>query len=31
MIHFILTGFFLHFIYAVTDPIGFINSILELI
>ena len=30
MIHYFLTGFFLHFIYAVVDPIGFINSILGL-
>ena len=27
MIHYFLTGFFLRFIYAVTDPIDFINSI----
>lgn len=30
MIHYFLTGFFAHLIYAVMDPIGFISTIFEL-
>lgn len=29
MIHYILTGYFLNFIFAITDPVAFIKALLE--
>lgn len=29
MIHYILTGYFLNFLLAITDPVTFIKTLLE--
>lgn len=31
MIHYILTGYFLNFIFAIIDPIGFLQTLIEVI